>query len=233
MSKESPILFSASMVRAILEGRKTQTRRIVKRWHFNTGCEGINLGFSGLVPSEVSPGLWRLSSRGEGGCWQERCGAISPYGKPGDRLWVRETFWSQDGRPHCFQMAGNGAGALDPKLSAMTHAFTAYRAQWGDLKPEGCTRWKPAIHMPRALSRINLEVTSVRVERLLDITESDAKAEGASPWEYGPEQCLTSGERGALSPYRSGFACLWDEINADRATWKSNPWVWVVEFKRI
>lgn len=228
MIKEIPILFSAPMVRAILEGRKTQTRRIVKL----RGKDGLQSDHSAWRFCEFHDGPRRA-------VWQnrfdikrvitERC----PYGISGDYLWVRETFWSQNGRPHCFQMTGNGAGTLDSKLSAITHTFTAYRAQWGDLKPEGCTRWKPAIHMPRALSRINLEVTHVRVEPLQDITESDAMAEGAEPWKYGPEQCLTSGERGALSPYRSGFACLWDEINADRATWKSNPWVWVIEFKRI
>jgi hypothetical protein len=91
--------------------------------------------------------------------------------------------------------------------------------------------------MPRWASRLVLEVTGVRVERLCDISEADAQAEGVAPFfevykGMGQEQTISTGERAADAPHRASFACLWDEINGDRALWKSNPWVWVVEFKR-
>ena len=184
--KERPILFSAPMVRAILSGAKTQTRRVVKDKH-----DVAALDFGERV----------------------RC----PYGAPGDRLWVRATWRPDFMRP------------------SQRRAF--YRA---DVVEEAVTKaWRPSIHMPRWASRITLEVTGVRVERLHDITPSDAIAEGV---ERGPEpleyMAGTAGWKDYERPGRceanpaSSFASLWRSINGAKS-WAANPWVWVVEFKRV
>ncbi|MFM0324814.1 hypothetical protein [Caballeronia glebae] len=191
--KERPILFSAPMVRALLDGRKTQTRRVVKPQP------------DGVLPGTNTP------------FWKDRGGreAICPYGKRGDRLWVRET-WAQP-------------AALDP-------GPTVYRADYPACVPTGFENvpsideitWKPSIHMPRAMSRITLEVTSVRIQRLQDISESDVEAEGtfAGAWEYDNGEGTESA--------RESFQCLWDSLNASRGFgWDFNPWVWVVAFCRI
>jgi uncharacterized protein YhfF len=175
MTKERPILFSAPMVRAILSGRKTQTRRRVKPQH----------GFS---PSMRTA---------------EYCAQISPYGAPGDRLWVRETFL------HVADFHGKDV--------------TWYRAD-DDTFPG---QWKPSIFMPRAASRITLEVTGVRVERLNEMPPEDARSEGCGsaeiPWMSGPL---------ASDPWRNTYAQLWESING-AGSWAANPWVWVIEFKRV
>jgi hypothetical protein len=151
--------------------------------------------------------------------WKIRC----PYGThfDGDRLWVKET-WH-----HSLPV-----GVSTPAEEYREPTYVDYRADIAE-QLQQLWKWKPSIFMPRWASRITLEITDVRVERLQGISEEDAIAEGAEPWQFGPEQCLTSGERGALSPYRSGYACLWDDINADRATWYSNPWVWALTFREV
>ena len=182
--KERPILFSAPMVRALLAGTKTQTRRIIKPQHlafFNQDAAAM------------------LSD------WNER---PLPYGQPGDRLWVRETF----GHFECNQHFKPGCNVY-------------YRADGNCLELEP---WRPSIHMPRWASRITLEITSVRVERLQDISEADAQAEGA-PFELGELERLILG---AKAKYRSGFCRLWQSINGP-GSWDANPWVWVVEFQRV
>ena len=172
--KERPILFSAPMVRALLAGTKTQTRRIIKPQHlafFNQDAAAM------------------LSD------WNER---PLPYGQPGDRLWVRETF----GHFECNQHFKPGCNVY-------------YRADGNCLELEP---WRPSIHMPRWASRITLEITSVRVERLQDISEADAIAEGV----YTDPAC----------PAYDAYAQLWDEING-LGSWEANPWVWVIEFRRL
>ncbi|TXH90322.1 MAG: hypothetical protein E6Q78_05105 [Rhodoferax sp.] len=175
--KEHPILFSAPMVRAILAGTKTQTRRVVKPTPEWIGKSGV-LSFNGRV------GLPH---------------AICPYGQPGDRLWVRE--------------AWNGYGPFKDGM----HYY--YRAT--DQNPDS-TKWKPSIHMPRAASRITLEITGVRVERLQDISEADAKAEGYKEFPGSVNQ---------MDPV-TWYQALWEQINGPGA-WDANPWVWVVKFKRL
>jgi hypothetical protein len=210
--RERPILFSGPMVRAILDGKKTQTRRIVK-------------------PQPLTPNPTRW--------WWPLCGAKfspaefdgqllapCPYGAPGDRLWVRETCSLMTVEP----VAGAVSRSLSTEEARQRTRFAA-----DGTEPYG--KWTPAIHMPRWASRLTLEVVSVRVERLNDISEADAQAEGVAPFfevykGMGQEQTISTGERAADAPHRASFACLWDEINGDRALWKSNPWVWVVEFKR-
>lgn len=188
--KERPILFSGEMVRAILEGRKTQTRRIVK-----------------------DRKDWAIQNDNTfGKVWGNSVLMDSPFGKPGDRLWVRETFINDteaDEQP-CFYFK---ADCENPEI-------------W---------RWSPSIHMPRSAARIFLEITNIRVERLNDISEEDAKAEGI----VGGKICI-NGSAGWGSNekmpdvYKSkwSFAELWESING-KDSWKKNPWVWVIEFKKL
>lgn len=203
---ERPILFSGAMVRAILAGRKTQTRRIVK---WKGVDEGLNLGFSGLYPSlyftDVTHSGWVLCSRGGSGAWIDRTApTICPYGVPGDRLWVRETF-----AYHPLDRDKNNlvyrADIENPNDSRHSHYV-----------------WKPSIFMPRSASRINLQVRMVRVERLRRICEEDAYAEGVEPAGVGEDLDYLK--------YRAGFQSLWNDLHKNG--WQENPWVWVVEFER-
>lgn len=193
-AKERPILFSAPMVRAILDGNKTQTRRVVK---LRNGQY--------MPPSEKADiNGWRQMLR--------NC----PYGQPVDRLWVRETF---------ADLRGTGIEHRpDPSGPLKRYAFAADHppgSHGDEARKEFGVKWKPSIHMPRAASRITLEITGVRVERLQDVSRGDAMAEGC-PFQNmagGPNPC-------------NWFAGLWESINGTES-WQSNPWVWVVEFKRL
>ena len=203
--KERPILFSGPMVRAILDGRKTQTRRVVKhrenRWE--CGDDGVT--------SKVWP-FWPCYVFGEPEPIEMPC----PYGKPGDRLWVRET-WAvvphvtDNGPKH--RAKGDGTGVT-------------WRADW-NANPSGF-KWKPSIHMPRWASRITLEITAVRVERLGDINEADAIAEGCGVYSEG--EWLNHVECGITRVQR--FRELWESINGPES-WAANPWVWVIEFQKV
>lgn len=272
---EKPILFSGPMVRAILDGRKTMTRRVIK-CHCNTGhITGNLLGEWGLsVPphqwnGDVDEINWRW--RGEKpqiGDWIEqfqtdvddhdstivRC----PYGKPGDRLWVRETFSEiPDQKPSGY--------FTDPKWINRKYWYAA-----DNDKPTWGGKWKPSIFMPRDACRILLEITDIRVERLQEITEEDAIAEGFVAGDGHPENGFHT-----ESPYPAvaAFRSLWDQLNGNRGVcktckghgvvpawsgsveggslaidsrdcpdckgedksfgWDQNPFVWVIEFKRI
>lgn len=218
--KERPILFSAPMVRAILEGRKTQTRRVVKPQPEFRDVQGMfgSWTFKGglLYPNAKSDVL-----------------ALCPYGQHGDRLWVRETFFrvphpadcglARESIPHSWDAACAEAGRI------------IYRADRGsDIAIDGM-QWKPSIHMPRRASRITLEVTSVRVERLHAISEADAVDEGIQRgldgyWNGAPH-VVKGTPRAMLSPI-DAFRDLWTSING-AGSWDANPWVWVVEFKRV
>ncbi|MBW5868612.1 hypothetical protein H0I69_12470 [Yersinia enterocolitica] len=195
---EKPILFNSEMVNAILSGRKTQTRRIMK-----------------VQPQVTEQRLREL------GAWQDgfnlsqqvnaafQAGFIDvscPLGKPGDQLWVRET-WNKHG------------------------GLLTYRADhdWIEemRKATVCpAKWVPSIHMPRWASRINLLITGVRVERLNDISEQDARAEGVKAWR-GPAEELVGG--------KLAFFELWDSIYGQKEgeNWQANPWVWVINFERM
>lgn len=195
--RERPILFSAPMVRAILAGAKTQTRRLVKPNPHKV---------DGGVPFADAP-AW---AHAEPGSEVMRC----PYGVRGDRLWVRETFSG----PWCM---GDAPPSKWVRSSRIWY--------WADGNPtEGdWTRPRPSIHMPRWASRITLEITSVRVERLKDISEADAIAEGVSVHPDHHAKPPTS----HYSPY-SAYRDLWEAING-AGSWDTNPWVWVVEFRRM
>ena len=204
MSTQRPILFSGPMVRAILEGRKTQTRRIIKD---ATGSFWDHRAWKPEVVNGAITHWVSLDSMNEGhifgaGAPQRVC----PYGKPGDQLWVRES---------CYVQAAPSEGST---------GFILYKATDPDA-PVG--RWTPSIHMPRWASRINLEVVSVRVERLNDITEEDAIAEGV-PLDYVGKNGLTC----TCKQYKCRYVHLWIDINGP-GSWDANPWVWVVTFNKF
>lgn len=213
--KERPILFSSPMVRAILAGTKTQTRRVVKALpdrDFGPRCA--------LQPHEIA---------GEINAGRFR---ISRYGAPGDRLWVRETWreWSDA----AWHYAADGT--VMPKLR--DRDLSAFLAQRSPFTWESYS-WRPSIHMPRSASRITLEITGVRVERLQGISEADAIAEGVEaipPTGEGAGPNLFTVDVGGMffnSPTATGaYAMLWEHINGP-GSWDANPWVWVVCFKRV
>jgi hypothetical protein len=217
--KERPILFSAPMVRAVLAGTKTQTRRIAK----------FPPTTSAFVVSPERDGKWWPTNRGDyvGG------GIVCPYGEPGDRLWVRET--------HAQFAVGNRSGVA-PQCVAYRATCDEdggfdYVNNGDEIMRLKVTKWTPAIYMPRWASRITLEVTRVRVERLHDITEEDARMEGVTPYVPGHGAATEdelNAEPGLRSPrmYRFGFEQVWCDINGSES-WDANPWVWVVEFKRM
>lgn len=234
--RENGILFSAPMVRAILAGAKTQTRRVV--------------GLSDLRRSET-PGYdwtWRgqapirsvaQQQRHPGGCWQdvsdERLLALCPHGAPGDRLWLRETWGLHSYFDETCWHRGSIADETDASL--LPRWKLAYRADWGQ---GGEQFWRPSIHMPRWASRITLEITSVRVERLTAISEEDARAEGVERCQPWDESDRREADRGhgyepPLESYRSAFERLWDAINGKRAgcAWADDPWVWAIGFRRV
>ena len=227
--KERPILFSAPMVRAILDGRKTQTRRIVKgssdvecdRW---VAHDGLHTPAS----DELARGVFDPVGDAY------RC----PYGEPGDRLWVRESCWLLFADYYTGDGERAGSARVVPGAREDGDPPAVWCAVDGPLPaiPPNDHGWRWArrnsIHMPRYASRILLDVVSVRVERLQDISEDDARAEGVTPFPIGGEDCWSDGTR------RSAFEYLWGQINGfvgdpkARAPWASNPWVWVVTFKR-
>lgn len=208
--KERPLLFSSPMVRAILAGSKTQTRRIVKAapgeqsgWLTADGIH--NFAKDGGI---IKGGWQMLHPRGGPFGWI-RC----PYGATGDRLWVRETF-------------------LNNALEGYPPVYF-YRADDED-KPHD-RNWKPSIFCPRDASRITLEITAVRCERLQNISEEDAIAEGIDAFADGAGYSLplSNGKLGAWqrNPV-DAYRCLWDSINGEGA-WAKNPWVWAITFRRI
>lgn len=225
---DKPILFSAEMVRAILEGRKTQTRRIVNlKGHAG---QQVPLRFKYTIAGwwSVCEGEERFITIGgekiDGGL----IGSIKcPFGKIGNRLWVRETWRLWDSKSFTSFGEPLDPDVIEGSLSVYSKEYLKsrpldYHATNNDEGP-----WRPSIHMPRWASRITLEITGIRVERLQDITEEDAKAEGVD----------LNGPIGNISeylkwPYAYHFANLWESING-LESWDANPWVWVIEFKRI
>lgn len=198
-NKERPILFNGEMVRAILNGTKTQTRRVVK----DTGLYAIDPIIHGEAVAARE--LERLATR-------------CPFGQPGDRLWVRESHW-------WFKDEHNPVtGYFPPKLTLDDVVFRAD----GDDKAK---TWRPSIHMPRWASRITLEIVAVRVERLQSTSEADAKAEGVGCDSDGWFDYLMPSTQCCQSA-KDSFATLWKSINGEES-WDENPWVWVVEFKRV
>ena len=216
--RERPILFSGPMVRAILEGRKTQTRRVAK-----PPPKAV------FLPDDQ----WKIDVDEPGTAYMDdesgRLRITCPYGQPGDRLWVRETWASVPyGPAQIHGIDWPGVPDMRPrKVDERNRArVVIYRADGG---MPGDEVWTPSIHMPRWASRITLEITRVRVERVQDITEADAIEEGGGPG-YMPN---ASGSTTCVG-HRPMFARLWNELNAPRGHgWSVNPWVWVIDFERI
>lgn len=224
---ERPIIFSAPMVRALLVGTKTQTRRVVKpqlndhHWYKLPGythhvsvhpnADGCAVHSCHMWAQSGADGMQRIQS---------------PYGGVGDRLWVRET-WLELDRDHW-------ADPSAPKQDILCHPWPranacAYRSDTtsdgDDIRKAYGYRWRPSIHMPRWASRITLEITDVRAQRLQDISEEDARAEGVKPAPF-----CKAGRPNGLEHVES-FEQLWDSINGAGA-WDGNPWVWAITFKR-
>lgn len=203
-TKERPILFTPDMVRAILDGRKTQTRRIIK--HLPAGVAAIWHDGAGWNVENAAGNTWigRLTCH---------------YGNPGERLWVRETWAKQ----------------LDGKI-----IYRADHENWqlADYTTTGA--WRPSIHMPRAASRITLQITHIRAQRLHDITEADAIAEGLhfTVPNSGPNTYYDNYHTGRwLDPEMlnnpiASYHTLWEKINGPNS-WQQNPWVWAITFKPI
>ncbi|GAB1617116.1 hypothetical protein [Pseudomonas sp. NGC7] len=211
-AKERPILFSGHMVRAILNGQKTVTRREIK-----PSMRSADSSFELHLQEDES---WRPMHTFDESCMDANGTEhpiVCPYGQPGDRLWVREA-WLADAQLDTIAPRDLSQG--EPIL---------YPAD-GSVRQTGCAmvsqgRGRPSIHMPRWASRILLEITAVRVELLQDITEEQAEAEGVNFLRHVPDadETLTASQL---------FECIWSSINGDES-WNGNPWVWVVEFKRI
>jgi hypothetical protein len=210
--KETPIIFNGPVVRAILEGRKTQTRRVIKPQpasdmklaHEDGG--GNWIFWSGPIAQDMAAFTKKAYPNGEG----IKC----PYGKPGDRLWVREALrWTN------YLVYDADREPVDP-----------------DLIPAGIRigrDYLPMTHMPRWASRITLEIKSIRVERLQDISEAGAIAEGMR--KHDASGVWSTGVNPLCYPTaRDAFAAGWDTINTKRGySWEANPWIWLIEFKKL
>jgi len=207
--KERPIIFNADMVRAVLDGRKTQTRRIMKVQPESNQLSLLCITAS-TDRSDTGKYHW-AESNATGNHARSKLFAC-PYGAVGDRLWVRET-WAE-------------AGGSAPELQLYRANYPAHvPSKYENVPPPESIRWRPSIHMPRWASRITLEITGVRVERLQNISQEDAKAEGCWYGRGGGEPDF------AVSP-ADHFPTLWASIYGEES-WQANPWVWVIEFKRV
>jgi len=225
--KERPILFNSEMVRAILEGRKTQTRRMVNpqppkdhKWHGWVIESSCRKDEGKATWSKCSGPLLKNAHR-------VRC----PFGQVGDRLWVRET--TKIDRTNDSVYLGTYI-ADGEKVLYQNHHDPEYNGS--------CAHWWysrdicPSIHMPRWASRITLEITSVRIDRFQDISEKDAKAEGVNKYNCEPISGMYV-DYAAKYPVpadnaKDSFRTLWQSINGPE-NWDANPWVWVIEFERI
>lgn len=226
---ERPILFSGPMVQALLAGTKKQTRRI-------------------LQPKHLSGTGWQMPNAGaDAGALTANLARFCPYGAPGDRLWVRET-WGYRGAASSNQEPGIMRVDIAYKADDAKRTIVRPGDDWSGIPKQREMRpgeareaydrylsgyfkaWKPSIHMPRWVSRLTLGVTEVRVQRLQDISEEDAKAEGVESWPGASALAATYGTN-----HRSSFVHLWDSINGERpgCSWEKTPWVWVISFNTV
>lgn len=207
--KEREMIFNGEMTRAILDGRKTQTRRPIK-WKQTRFTE---------IGEREDGSKWLWSEDAEHACdfWHP-----CPFGSVGDRIWVRETFsghYLDDAQIQDIKDGRDKATDL-----------CEYRADYPD-GYQASDGWTPSIHMPRWASRILLEITDVRVERLNSISQEDAQAEGLELTGWRPTYSDPDSGGEVMTPY-DNFAELWSSIYGDES-WQANPWVWVIEFKRV
>src|SRR3990167_8797724 len=218
--KERPIIFSPEIVRAMLAGNVTQTRRVVKFMHetpklIGQAAEHRNLN-AVYTAREKGWVFWQTTRAGDGLAEFTKkayaTGLLCPYGEPGDRLWVKEAWYTSK--------------KYDPLPPAKfpVEAKTIFRYLGSRAKPEWAGRTRSARFMPRWASRITLEIVNVRVERLQDISDNDALAE-----------CILITPEGIpITTPRKWYGIYWNRLNAKRGwPWESNSWVWVIEFKML
>jgi len=233
--KQRPILFSGPMVRALLDGSKTQTRRVGKI----QSPDFVGLKAEAVTHATLGCQIQATHDAFPGRGTARHAICACPYGKPGDQLWVRETWqgplleeyevdadadWQSANRIHQYQNPAHCAFAADGGSPP----------EFIDSDDNIQRRWRPSIHMPRWASRITLEITGVRVERLQDISIEDAKSEGA----WWPDESIVSKvaeyfsiDHLGANPYNA-YQMLWESINGPDS-WDLNPWVWVVSFRRM
>lgn len=216
--KERPIIFSGPMVRAILAGKKTQTRRA-----------------AGLDRFNESPDLWRLGKsaaehhavfHGPGPC-RSMAGALCRYGCVGDRLWAKERW----------RIAGDDHIQLQPTSTCTGPQDVIFFGHYADQKERDSHRWRSPMLMPRWASRLTLQIVGINVQRVQAISEIEALAEGLEP-PNGPAGTIVPTPVGPLclpkSTGRDIFALVWDHLNEKKGlSWRKNPWVWVIEFKVV
>ncbi|HBR1961199.1 TPA: hypothetical protein L9M59_002133 [Klebsiella pneumoniae] len=226
--KERGMIFNGEMVRAILDGRKTQTRRIMKvqpSEDFTPMNMALETDYKArwYTPGVVDKdGYLQPASKKVFGVSNENEGYSCPFGAVGDRIWVRETFsghYLDDAQIQDIKDGRDKATDL-----------CEYRADYPD-GYQASDGWAPSIHMPRWASRILLEITDVRVERLNSISQEDAQAEGLELTGWRPTYSDPDSGGEVMTPY-DNFAELWSSIYGDES-WQANPWVWVIEFKRV
>jgi len=219
------IIFTGDSVLAVRDGRKTQTRRIVN-WKW---LDGANPQFTGYDIGNYCTGVpssgWVLRSRGGMGCWNDRTRPSKPRYQPGKRYYVKET-WCKNSDDYLYQCD-------DPDLRLVDgDGYGVYRKDGSEASP-----WRSPMFMPRAAARYVIEVDTVRVQRLHDITEKDAIAEGVRCWVCnGPVDGTSENDCGCFHSRqmaRDSFALAWDAINGKRAPWSSNPWIWAINFHLV
>lgn len=244
--KERPILFTGEMVRAILDGRKTQTRRVLK-----SQPGAIPEGYAprvyypardrhmAMMHMDRACAQWERPGEYDGeNVLGTACGFTCPYGQPGDRLWVRET-WSPRVVHTCYDMGCDCDNVwVDYAAGGEGKHFSGGDIPDGWYMPQAALKGRtvPSLHMPRWASRITLEIIGVRVERLNDCSAKDAIAEGISRYKHGwerrhpdPDDATYSG---ATVDPRLAYKGLWESINGT-GSWSLNPWVWVVDFRKV
>lgn len=224
---ERPIIFSTEMICKILSGQKTQTRRVIKPQP-DTGilCAAPDEDENWIfwdTPFSDALARFTLKAYPKGNGRGFKC----PYGVPGDHLWVRETWAAmcKVADPICF-CSEDDDFTRNHYFEYRADSGNPYPGEWPIDEARGnpdAPKWKPSILMPKSICRLWCEVVNVRVERVQEISDSDAKAEGVSPHPHTN-----------VDPYRAAFCGIWDEINEKRGFgWLDNPFVWVVDFRRI
>ena len=229
--KERPIIFNAETVRAILDGRKTQTRRFVPEWQLPK----LTKQYPGDNPDSRWMAVAQRDRRwgfGVFGATEESCAAqltqsLCPFGSRYDRLWVRETTEVDEETSDILCLSRYSADKAPVLYSGdPADQYTGSIAHWNYPRPV-----RPSIHMPRSACRIQLEITNARVERLKDISEGDAIAEGVPPVGHLAQGSYLT-PKGDFATAKVAFQRLLESIYGEQS-WRSNPWVWVIEFKRV
>jgi len=240
--KERPIIFNGEMVRAILDGRKTQTRRVFKKHQVPKYNPDYDKRWSYMKYSSVAQIDPRYGfcvfGETEKDCAKELL-PYCPYGKPGDRLWVRETWRTREkldkySPKQIMERCKDAFDLRDGDHPCPVHYLADdYKTTWGDNDKDDFGDWgktRASIHMPRWASRIDSLITDRRAERVQDISEYDSKSEGV----ISNEEKFGFKDQSIVSKYKWQFMYLWDSINKKRGLgWDENPWAWVIEFELI